>query len=194
MRTYDPPAGMSISQACEELLRHVDAATPAQMVFNGITVVANNNDTLAMLQARWEMALAEQQAAYEKTAEYREAQQCRARELAAKQSQIDDLQQHMDFSTLNDTLTWLEAFAPLADDIGVTYDKKRICTALLQAGYIVNEGVGAGEKLEQDPTALGRYIVGQALQCMRGHNMPPHPITGSFIKKWRKAVVAQEQA
>lgn len=35
---------------------------------------------------------------------------------------------------------------------------------------------------------MARYIVGQVLNCMVTHNMPPHPVTTTFVERYFAAV------
>jgi hypothetical protein len=182
-------AGWHISRACREIAAKV-SDSPAFGLFNGIRIDAMPGDSAESLERQWTDKLNEAQRVYEASPEYRERQSERRRSVARKQSSIDSLMMVMDFGTLNDTLVWLEAFTELADDVDVKYDRRAVVDALLAAVYVKGEFVSKDpavrQRLETDSNAMGHYIVGQALACMIDHNMPPHPITVTFVERWRK--------
>ena len=88
-------------------------------------------------------------------------------------------------------MEWLAAYSDAADHVGVEgKDFLRVCSVLEVLGYVEGDCVGFPEHEFQNPRVMARYIAGQAISCMR-LGMGPHPITGSFVEKYR-ALAARE--
>lgn len=89
---------------------------------------------------------------------------------------------------------WLSSFTEVADDIGIDWkvvngfggDRYEwICVNLIAAGFHRNDLTGNPPEFFSTRERMGRYIVGQAIDCM-GRDMPPHQITHKFIEDYFK--------
>lgn len=88
-------------------------------------------------------------------------------------------------------MDWLAAYSDAADHVGVeNKDFLGVCSVLEVYGYVENDCVGFPESEFENPRTLARYIAGQAINCMR-IGMGPHPITHSFVEKYRGLVARQ---
>jgi hypothetical protein len=85
---------------------------------------------------------------------------------------------------LDATVDWLDEYIALADDIGVNPHLKKVKSALEKAGYVNKEFTGKAF-VRDDKRIMGRYIVGQAINCMT-NGMPPHPVLGRFAQEYRE--------
>jgi hypothetical protein len=86
-------------------------------------------------------------------------------------------------ASMDSTMHWLNDYARLADDVGVSHDGERVSKALIEAGYQPGAHVGRSPNFFSTRKVMGEYIIGQALNCM-AMGMPPHPITQSFCEKY----------
>ena len=91
------------------------------------------------------------------------------------------------YKYLEKIIDWLDEFTPLSDDIGVTseFNPFDISNQLTRAGFNENEGVGEDPGWFNTRQRMGRYIIGQVINCLN-KGMPPHPITTTFIEKYRQ--------
>jgi hypothetical protein len=85
---------------------------------------------------------------------------------------------------MGNLMDWLESFTLPADDIAVKINHGYIAGLMEGAGYVENDGVGNSPEWFSNQERMGRYIVGQAIACLKS-GMPPHGITLSFVAKWR---------
>ena len=82
-------------------------------------------------------------------------------------------------------MEWLAAYSDAADHVGVEgKDFLRVCSVLEVLGYVEGDCVGWDKCQFENPRVMARYIVGQALNCMKSMNMGPHPMTQSFVEKY----------
>ena len=82
-------------------------------------------------------------------------------------------------------MNWLYDFSDAADHVGVEgKDFQRVSSVLELHGYVENDCVGWDKSQFEDPRIMARYIVGQALNCMKRMNMGPHPMTQTFVEKY----------
>ncbi len=81
-------------------------------------------------------------------------------------------------------MDWLAIYAAAADHVDVQCDYPRVLELLAKAGYFANHNCGLDRSEYDKPSIMASYIIGQAMDCMQ-KGMPPHPITISFIEKYR---------
>lgn len=119
----------------------------------------------------------------------------RAKELAERQaavtSAIQALPEVLAIQSLGALIGWLTLFVEDANDTGIDWEAATgirgeplewIVLQLIAAGYRENEYVGTDPELFTRER-LGRWIVGQAINCLR-LGLPPHPITQKFAKEY----------
>lgn len=136
------------------------------------------------LRKQWEHMLDASSLRWRNSKEGREYFAEREAEVIKNQSEIDKLMSNLVSATnLDEILNWFELFVPLADDIRIRYNGAEIVKFLTKAGYSENYGVGERKHFFENKENLGRYIIGQCINCMN-RGMPPHPICVKFIKDY----------
>lgn len=189
MRTYSPLAGTHIDKACEEAVAQARALDePVRFTFNGIALQALPSDQPETIRQRWTTIQAEQHTAYRNSREGKAAQARREATITRRQretdSAIDALPKILRTDNHLDALmNWLRAFVTSADDVAVRWDQGAVVDRLILAGYHENENVGQKPEWFNTRERMGRYIIGQAINCI-AHAMPPHPITIRFVEKY----------
>lgn len=81
-------------------------------------------------------------------------------------------------------MDWLATYADAANHGDVHKDYGRVLELLGKAGYAPCRYEGLDQSEYDKPNIMAGYIIGQAMDCMQG-GMPPHPVTISFIEKYR---------
>ena len=92
-------------------------------------------------------------------------------------------------SPMPELMEWVSRFIKAAAYHGVDYDATALVARFEQAGYKANAYVGEQykERLQSEPDAMGRYIIGQVLTLItRGIGFPD--ILGMFIEQYRDLV------
>lgn len=86
-------------------------------------------------------------------------------------------------------LDWLVKFTDASDHIGVVgKDFARVSSLLELHGYVENDCLDLDKQEYENPNIMARYIVGQAINCMKTLGMGPHPITSKFVADYRKLI------
>ena len=203
-----PGAGQSFDQCalwvCEAAYH--SGCKAAGLLFNGKTPVIPIDSALSpeqmaqKLYASYQDSFEAEHQAYIKTPEYEQKQLARAvatkRNTALEKSSFADamkiLAQSPERADANPEFykalcDWIAA----ADDNGIPTTgehKDALFSALLNAGFASNEGVGNPEvKSKSDLRAYGRYCVGQLLDMgtssTGAFNGPIHPMLGDWMAK-----------
>ncbi len=191
--TYNPGGGCHILAACTEAVKL--ATTKDALVdfkFNDIDLRAAPNSEPSTLAEQYSAECEKRREAYQKSAAGIAAARAQEDRLIRAQACVCGL-----VATLADVLrekplpvvmAWLDDFTTHADHIGVEYDRTEVATIFEQAGYKSDEGVGNPPEWFNTQERMGRYIIGQAINCLR-MGMGPHPITHSFIEKFNALAV-----
>lgn len=188
MKTYDHICGSRIDEACAELVALAKRfGESVEMIFNDIRVVADPNDDPANLVSRWGTERDLRFQNWKHSPEGIAEAQRRRDEIARKQAAVDALIARWD--KLADlgwdvVLRWAEALTENADDVAVKFDRRALAATLRTAGYAPDFGIGHKPSWFNTPDRLGGYIMGQIVNCLESR-MPPHPVTLSFIEKFR---------
>lgn len=167
---------MSKTQAC--LVR---------LHFNDIELVVDHNMTVDEIAERYDQ---ERELASQRWQQSAEGQQVLREQEAIQQhhqSRHDALMSELWDVAGDETklMDWLYDFSDAADHVGVEgKDFQRVSSVLELHGYVENDCVGWDKCQFENPRIMARYIVGQALNCMKSMNMGPHPMTQTFVEKY----------
>lgn len=189
MNSYEPLGGTTINQACAEALAIANmSGHDVTFKFNDTELVAKPGGNSAAMVDEWKSARQIARAKWEASPEGIKYK-CEASERSAKAiNETNDLLYTLSGvlrnGNLDELMTWLAKFAPASDHIDASkiYDKNALAKILEDAGYVSGEFVGQKEQLNNRAN-FGRYIVGQAISCLRA-GVPPHPVTVDFVKRY----------
>lgn len=79
-------------------------------------------------------------------------------------------------------MRWVGQYADEADSIYFPREVNLwLANKLQELGYVPNDYVGADESLFQQRDVMAKWVLGQVLDCIVNHNMPPHPVTSKFV-------------
>ncbi|CAH9013714.1 putative coil containing protein [Vibrio phage 249E41-1] len=188
---YEPQLGSDIKnviEKCIELSQYRSMkgfGSVIEFEFNGIVMKVDHRVSIdtGYWVSVWETSTKERQKAYEQTPEYKEKQLKFEVKLKENQQRCDNLMTIFEHSTLEDGHAldaWMLEFIPVADRVGVDYDKNLIVTTLESLGYTANEFVGY--QGEWDVTSKSRWVYGQILNGLKTQ-YGIHPIFVDKIKQ-----------
>lgn len=184
--SYEPTPGESITHACREAINIANRQRSiVAFKFNDIEMFARPSDHETDLEGLYHHMCEQRAEAYRKSPEGIAAREKSEREGRQGQAQIDALVSGMNpvfDAGLDATITWLERYATLADDIRIDSHRDAVMSALLAHGYVNNEFTGA-DWVPGDKRVMGRWIVGQCINCM-SIGMPPHPVSIKFCREY----------
>lgn len=192
MLQYHGQPGEHISKsAANSLLLSQERGSPVEIIFNDIRLVVDyDSHTADQVVEMYDQASAKRHeewlASPAGTAYAREELERRQEH----QVQHDELMSQLLMVGGDEPrlMEWLAAYSDAADHVGVEgKDFLRVCSVLEVYGYVEGDCVGFSESEFQNPRVMARYIAGQAISCMRS-GMGPHPITASFVEKYRALV------
>lgn len=168
-----------------------ERGTPVRLEFNGIVLVVAPGRTAEDVVEEWERERSASVTAYRESPAGKRADAEAAAGLAQVQSEHDRLTA-IPIATLSesDLIGWLEQYADAVDYIGVWgRDYGAVADALEAAAYKQNDAMGLPISEYNNPRVMARYIVGQAIDCLR-KGLPPHPVIHNFASKYREATGA----
>lgn len=194
---YKPMCGTHVESACNESLMLAERLNkPVRFEFNGVKLRVNKRLSKSHILRQWEEMIASRGRRYCASKAGREAANKRAAEIIQKQDAINaavrTLPGLVEGNNLDHLIGWLKSFAYHADDVAVNFNVAAglqggglewICLLFESKGYRNNDGVGQSPDWFNTRERLGRYIIGQAINCMR-RGMPPHPITDKFCDQY----------
>jgi hypothetical protein len=186
---YDPGAGTHINRACKEACEIAnETGEEISFNFNDIILTATPEADSEELANEYSRKSEQRRKAYQESEEGKRAAEKRAAEIVEKNDKVNALvaalPEILKNGNMGNLMDWLEFFTLPADDIAVKINHGQIADLLESAGYVENDGVGNPPDWFSNQDRMGRYIVGQAISCLR-MNMPPHGVTLGFVKKWR---------
>jgi len=189
MQTYEPLAGSHITKACDEAIGLAkESGNPVSFKFNDIALRVLPDDQSSVLVARWQSLLDDRQRAYRESPAGRKAAAERAETVKRKQVELDSCVEALPKilradNHLNALVYWLVEIVEPADDVDVAWDSAAVADRLIAAGYSENEYAGHEPEWFNSRERMGRYLLGQAINCMK-KGLPPHSITLSFAQKY----------
>jgi hypothetical protein len=146
--------------------------------FNDIEVLVSRAHTAEDVLATYDRLCEESAARWRASPAGIAYMEKRAKELAKKQAEHDHLMitgfPSDAFNSTSEAVLWLSEYAEATNDTGViNQDYPKVVDCLTRSGFIINEFVGEPrDSFTADRT--GRWLIGQAMDQMENHNMPPH--------------------
>ena len=173
------------------LARAGDAGGAVRFTFNGATVEVTGDQTSEEVRAAIETQWEAEAAAYRASPAGIKAAAAAEARLAHYQREHDALTA-MPIVSLGEAalVKWVGRYADAADHIGVRgRNTFAVAEALEAAGYARNDACGLPEAEYEQPSVMARYIIGQAIDCLR-RGMGPHPVTQKFVDEYRRITAA----
>lgn len=190
----DALPGDHISTVIKEMVDSVQAGTRYQKAvsdFNGVRIIATEQDTVESVQKQFERKTKASRKAYRRSTVHKRQKRERKEELKQLNREGKELLQT--FKTVDKTnyealLSWLTAFQPYSDRVGLKLPKYKVLQTLKQYGYQSDENTEENYNSEDKENAA-RYLIGQ---CVSGLERPRaiHPVLVKFHKEWKEKFVA----
>lgn len=185
--TYEPIAGTSISHAANAAVAMANANLQSvKFDFNGVAVIVWPGDLPDSVTARWDRDFDESAKRWRDSPEGIKHQEWVQSETERRQKIVDGLMGSLTKAIdrgLGSIVGWLATLSEFGDWNSLQWDKQWVVAELLAAGYQENEHAGQPPEWFNTQERMGRYIVGQALNCM-ANGMPPHPMLQMFAYKY----------
>lgn len=186
--TLEVGCGTSIVTACRQAVsKAVSSQAYVRFDFNGIEMIATPQSNSDNLESEWSKKLEIRAETYRNSPEGRQAAlDAEVRSNEAKY-QTDICMSALPFvlreNSLDSLMNWLRKFTEAADHVDAEYSTQEVIERLEGAGYARGYGVGNPEDWFNNRERMGRYIVGQSLDCL--HNgMPPHQVLFRFVDEY----------
>lgn len=155
--------------------------------FNDIDVIVGLNDTHKEIYNQWKTKREQAAENYRNSPEYKAQQIKRNQEIEHNQKIVTDcfnsLENILNVGSLDMTISWIKLFSECAEDSGVKCDYKKLYDIFVNHGYKAGENVGLTQDKYKEKKIMGRYIIGQVMNFLKG-NSPPHPVAVSFADKY----------
>lgn len=185
-----PHAGTDIRKICRQM---VNLATKrlatVKAKFNDIELFAGPGVTEDSLVARYWDESHSRAEAHRNSPEGKAAKAEMDAKIQHAQGEMAKLVESLP-SVLGDEsalMDWCSSYAEHGDWTGVDCQGAFVMCQL-ESFACCNEHVGASpEWLQEQPTRMAKYIVGQVINCLRT-GMPAHPMTITFVERYREAL------
>lgn len=186
--TYRPIVGDRISHSVQEASRLSKThRCRVRFEFNEVTLQATPKKSPVTLLWEWELICGQHYEQYRLSKAGQVARRLRNGEVATRRenvaSLIARLPRLLAAGDVDGLMLWLDLFVDSADDVDVHFDCAELARTLEASGFIENDLVGQPPASFNTREKVGRYIVGQAINCLRS-GMPPHLLTQSFVAKY----------
>jgi hypothetical protein len=168
----------------------VQADQPVRVVFNEIELTVSPKDTGDLVWQRYMTAYDKLCEAYQASPEGIAAAERARTEVEMAQAKHDQLMESLPEIAGDEAalMNWLVLYSDAADHIHVRKDFPRVWSMLEVHGYQDNDAVGLDEQAYKNKRVMARYIVGQAINCMKNINKGPHPITEKMVTEYNQLV------
>lgn len=162
------------------------------MMFNEIPVSFTVSTTIEQAWESYSQAVDERARIYKESAEGKAAEQRATESLRRHQESHDECMRTLP-TVLEEgeaaILDWLVKFSQASDHVGVMgRDFARVSSLLELYGYVEGDCLGLDKNEYRNPRIMARYIVGQALTCMKSMGMGPHPVTEKFVADYHNLI------
>lgn len=189
MNTYEPMAGENVSTTAERMIALAkETKGSVRAKFNDIELTATEDSTAEDIVSGFQTKIAEAAETYRKSPEGQRAARESEERKEEAQRKADALMEqlpNLDFSNQEAVLDWICEFQDPSDYIGVVKDQRKVLEIFAEHGY--QPGVNTGEAFNgEDGDNFARYIVGQALDGLRGDVGAIHQVVHKFTDDWKK--------
>ena len=168
-----------VAEVCLQLCKEKNC--DVKFTFNGIDILVTKDDVCSNdIVHRYNMICKERSEAYEQSPEGVAARERKERELQDAQSSMNNcVNSLVNINSVQNLLKWLTVFIPLADRIGVTYDKGVVLDKLSLFGFQSGECVGGDM---EDINQRIRWLFGQVIEGIESCGCP-HPMGVGFAEE-----------
>lgn len=198
---YKPMCGDTLDTTCSHVTRMAKKlGKVVRFDFNGVKLFGAPKKSESTLIWEWENAIGRNASNYHCSREGRAYEQERSNEIIKKQDSITALVGQLNgllaLNNMDFTMGWIASFTRDADDIGVDINKAckvngggfELLALMFEAhGFKDNDSVGNAPEWYNTRERMGRFIIGQCINCFR-NNMPPHPVCEIFVEKYFKLI------
>lgn len=178
--------GENITSFAERLIE-ASVVARAEGTFNGATTYADHGDTTEEVVTRWRETMDANAKAYRESPEGIATAAKQAEHEAAVIEAAHAIVRGLPELNIKDLSVALQLCRSCVDPLGYTYTPKgpsgQVAEALEAAGYVSNVNTGANYNGE-DKENSARYLIGQALDGLRGIGSP-HPVFEKFHDEWK---------
>ena len=189
MNTYEPMAGENVSTTAERMIALAkETKGSVRAKFNDIELTATEESTAENIVSDFQTKIAEASEKYRKSPEgQRSARESEERKEEAQRKADALMEQlpNLDFTNQEAVLDWICEFQDPSDHIGVVNDQGAVLKIFAEHGY--QPGVNTGEAFNgEDRDNFAHYVVGQALDGLRGDVGAIHQVVHKFTDDWKK--------
>lgn len=187
---YVPSVGTHIDQACQEAVAlAVEKKQDIAFKFNDVELSATQWSKPETIAKCYDAITKRRRKEYWASPEGIAAAKERRDAVAARQSAVDGLlyklPKVLKSVSLDKAMKWLQSFQPPSDDVDVKLNRRDVAKTFIAFGYAENEHVGNPPEWFNTRERMGRYVIGQAINCLN-RGMPPHWRTLHFCKEYFK--------
>lgn len=185
--------GQHVKDFAGDLVRAAAEHGAAKGTHNNVEIVADGASTVDVLLAQWQQKMDDAATAYRNSPEGKAAAERREAEILKAQETHDRLVRDLatlDFKNDVAVLDWLCAIQDSTDHTSVVVDKATILAAFDAAGLKPSVNTGSNFKAD-DRDNVFRYIVGQALDCLK--SVAIHGIVHKFVADWKAKFLRSRQ-
>ncbi len=163
--------------------------------FNDVTITADPLTAAATLVKRWNDGMNRNHEEYRKSPEYKQRQEERAAEVLAMRTQVEgsmQLLETLNFDDLAAVIDWFDGIREATDDVDVMglVPSHEIVQKFEKHGYQAHANCG-DEFDSENKENVARYLVGQALGCMKEFGAI-HQVYSHMAEEWRKKFFGSE--
>ncbi len=189
MLSYEPVPGDLIGEAAAEMIQVAKSSNDiVKAKFNDIELTATPDSTVLQITFFYREESERQAKAYRNSPEGKRAAQEREEHRLRLQQQYDaSMRELPSLNFENDVavLDWLCQIQEASDHIGIVIHPDVILAAFAAHGYRPNLNVGKDFN-ESDRRNVATYIIGQALDGLRGHPGAIRGVIHNFVERWKK--------
>lgn len=187
---FNPLCGTHIDSACQEAVAlAISKNREVAFKFNDVELSATKWSNPETIAKAYDAITERRRAEYWASPEGIASAKARKEAVEGKQRAVDGLLRELPTvlktGKLDKAMKWLQSFQPPSDDVDVKFNHTGIVSTFMMFGYAENENVGHPSEWFNTRERMGRYVIGQAINCLK-HGMPPHGRTLHFCKEYFK--------
>ena len=180
--------GSSIESVCADVVQLAKRVKSKVVIdFNGVEIAATHNDSTESLAGVYKKINDERNKIWQESEEKRKSDVEALEAIALVQCNVDkkiaDLDVLLASSNEAQLIKWIGEFAEINGYSKLVFDKRKLASKFEKAGYSDNEGPGKGVDIRLSKEKVARYIVGQAINCLRC-DLPLHSKLVEFARQY----------
>lgn len=189
MNTYEPMAGENVSTTAERMIALAkETKGSVRTKFNDIELTATEKSTAEDIVSNFQTKITEASETYRKSPEGQRAARESEERKDEAQRRADALMEqlpNLDFNNQEAVLNWICDFQDPSGHIGIVNNQGEVLKIFAEHGY--QPGVNTGEAFNgEDRDKFARWVVGQALDGLRGDVGAIHQVVHKFTDDWKK--------